>query len=160
MVALRRAGLFFDFSVHHAAYNGFPDHPEKFVAGEDMLKSFRSFLADSSNSKKFSYRTAGEARLSELEQSFTEAGLEDDAREELDRLRVVIDKEREGEFDKAETFIRMEIERALANRLWGTNGRLLISLRGDQQFEEAVRILNNPQRYEESIKLAMAPAGN
>ena len=160
VVALRRAGLFFDFSVHQAAYNDFPDHPDKFVADEDMLKSFRSFLADSSNSKKFSYRTAGEARLSELEQSFTEAGLEDDAREELDRLGLVIDKEREGEFHKAETFIRMEIERALANRLWGTNGRLLISLRGDQQFEEAVRILNNPQRYEESIKLAMAPAGN
>jgi carboxyl-terminal processing protease len=160
VVALRRAGLFFDFAVHHAAYNGMPEHPDSFAAGEKVLEAFRSFLADSTNTEQFSYRTAGAARLSELEQSFSEAGLVDDARKELDGLRRVVAKEREREFDRAEMFIRMEIERALANRLWGTQGRLLISLRGDQQFEEAVKILNDPQRYEDSMKLALVPSGN
>ncbi len=156
VVALRRAGLFFDFAVHHAAYHILPEEPGAFTAGADVLKAFKSFVADSTNTTAFTYRTAGEARLSDLEESFAQSGLENEASEEFERLRQVVEKEREIEFDKALSFIGMEIERAIANRMWGTQGRLLISLRGDRQFEEAVKILNDPERYQKSMKLALA----
>ena len=56
----------------------------------------------------------------------------------------------------ARPFIRTEIERNLARRVWGTHGFILASLKSDKQYHEAIAILRDPVRYRKSMNLVMA----
>ncbi len=74
----------------------------------------------------------------------------------LETLRDLVAKERQKEVDEARPFIRTEIERMLARRMWGTHGYILASLKTDRQYHEAVAILKDPVRYQKSMNLVMA----
>ncbi len=160
VLALLRAGLFFDFAVHYAANRSFPDRPEDYRLDEAIVATFRAFLADTSNTQGLGFRyhqSPGEIRLQELEEALEEAGLHDEVEESLlERLREVVKQEREVEFKKSEPYIRLEIEWELANRVWGDREKLLTSLKGDKQFQEAVRILKDPELYKKKMNLTLA----
>lgn len=157
ILEMYRAGLFFDFAVEYAARNAFPKRPEEYEVGDAEIAAFRAFLADTSKIGNFKrYRTPSENELESLNRALTAAGLEAKADKALEVLRKVVETEREAEFEKAEPFIRLEIGRELGNRVWGKKGRILARLSGDEQFREAVRILKDPQRYRQRLKLALA----
>ncbi len=156
LIALARAGLFFDFAVDYAATHSFPEGPEDFTVDEEVVKAFRAFLADTSKTGDFHHQTLGEIRLQELEEALEESDLFDgEARGAMERLRGVVVGEREAEFEKAKPYIRLEIERQLANRVWGDRAKLLASLKGDKQFQEAVRILKDPELYKKKMNLTL-----
>lgn len=156
LIALGRAGLFFDFAVDYAATHSFPETPEDFTVDEEVVKAFRAFLADTSKTGDFRYQTLGEVRLRELEETLEASDrFGGEARGALERLRGVVGDEREAEFEKAKPYIRLEIERELANRVWGDRAKLLASLKGDKQFQEAVRILKDPELYKKKMNLTL-----
>lgn len=157
ILEMYRAGLFFNFAVEYAARNAFPTRPEEYEVGDAEIAAFRAFLADTSKIGNFRrYRTPSENELESLSRALTAAGLEAKADQALEVLRKVVETEREAEFEKAEPFIRLEIGRELGNRVWGKKGRILARLSGDEQFQEAVRILKDPERYRQRLKLALA----
>ncbi|MDA0744907.1 MAG: S41 family peptidase [bacterium] len=157
VMAIGRAGLFFDFAVHSAVRRTYPKSPDGFDVGEDIMAEFRTFVADSVNADKLRYRTPAKDRFLELELALKEAGLGGEAEQaSLKNLRALVEKEWDKEYEEALPFIRQELERALANRLWGSQGYLLASLKGDKQLEEAVRILQDPEKYKQSMKIALA----
>ena len=59
-------------------------------------------------------------------------------------------------FEEDDTSIRLAIERQLANRMWGSRAKILTHLKGDGQFEEAVRILQDSRLYREKMNLTLA----
>ncbi len=157
VIAMARSYVFFDFAVWYAISGSFPEHPRDLVVDEDVMSAFRIFVADSSNTRGFQYQTPGEIRLGELEEALKEAGIDGDAeRGALAQLREAVELERGVLYKEAEPFMRLEIARQLANRLWGMKGRLLVSLQGDKQFQEAVRLLGDPVLYQEKMRLALA----
>ena len=157
VIDLINAGLFFDFAVAYATQRVFPGEPDGFSLDEEVVDSFRAFVADSTKATLFRYRTAGEGRLAGLEEALKDADLYGEVSPGVfDVLKEVVEKERQAEFEKARPFIRFEIERELANRLWGNKAKLLVSLKGDKQFQEAVRIIKNRDLYNEKMKLALA----
>ena len=101
-------------------------------------------------------QTVSETQLEDLEQSLDGTALSGEAEGALESLRKAIDREREAEFEKAEPYIRLEIERVLANRVWGSEAFLKAYLKGDKQFQEAVRILEEPELYKEKMGLTVA----
>ncbi len=157
ILEMYRAGLFFDFAVEYATRNTFPANPEGYEVGGREIAAFRAFLADSTNLGNFRrYRTPAENELENLTRTLAAAGIEAKVGQALETLRNVVETEREAEFEKAEAFFRQEIGRELGNRVFGKKGRILARLRGDEQYQEAVRILKDPERYRKSMKLALA----
>ena len=157
ILEMYRAGLFFDFAVEYAARNTLPPSPEGFEVGDREIAAFRTFLADSTNLGNFRrYRSPAENQLENLNRTLEASGLEAKVGQALEALRTVVEAERDAEFEKAEPFIRLEIGRELGNRVWGKRGRILARLKGDEQYQEAVRILKDPERYRKSMKLAFA----
>ena len=125
--------------------------------GDREIAAFRKFLADSTNLGNFRrYRSPAENQLENLNRTLEASGLEAKVGPALEALRTVVEAERDAEFEKAEPFIRLEIGRELGNRVWGKRGRILARLKGDEQYQEAVRILKDPERYRKSMKLAFA----
>ena len=154
VMSLLREGLIFDFAVDFATSQSFPNRFEDYTLPEDIVAQFWTFMADSANAGGFDYKTDTEIQVQEVEKSLKEKDvLTDDATVALNQLSQVAEREREADYDKARPYIRLEIERALANRVWGTNGKILATLKGDKQFQEAVRLLKDRAVYDQKLAL-------
>ncbi|MYK52124.1 MAG: S41 family peptidase [Gemmatimonadetes bacterium] len=154
VLALLRAGLIFDFAVDFATTQAFPSRFEDYTLPEDIVDQFWTFMADSTNSGGFSYQTDTEIKVQEIKEALIENDVfTDDTITSLTQLSQAAEREREADYDKARPYIRLEIERALANRVWGTNGKILATLKGDKQFQEAVRLLKDRAVYAQKLAL-------
>ncbi len=155
VIAMIRSYAFFDFSVDYAVRHGLTSESNAIEVDEGVLEEFYTFLGDSTKTE-FQYRTPGEIHIRDLEQSIHGVEKSEDEQTALSHLRDAIGREREAIFKKAEPFIKLEIEREMVKRLWGTKRYILASLKGDKQFQEAVRILQSPNKYKEKMRLAFA----
>ncbi len=154
VLALLREGLIFDFAVDFATTQSFPRRFEDYTLPEDIVDQFWTFMADSTNSGGFIYQTNTEIKVQEIKDTLKKNDVfKDDTVTALNQLSQVADREREADYNKAEPYIRLEIERALANRVWGTNGKILSTLKGDKQFQEAVRLLKDRTVYDQKLAL-------
>lgn len=154
VLALLREGLIFDFAVDFATKQSFPGRFENYTLPEDIVVQFWTFMADSVNTEGFSYQTDTEIKVQEIKETLKENDVfTDDTITALNQLSQVAERERESDYDRAEPYIRLEIERALANRVWGTNGKILAVLKGDKQFQEAVRLLKDRAVYAQKLAL-------
>jgi carboxyl-terminal processing protease len=153
-VELYQKSLFFDFAVNYAATRKFPDRYEDYELPEDLMDQFWTYVADSTKANGFDYKAGTEIQLRELRKTLEEKGVlsaEDD--KALSQLSNIAAKERQADYKTAESAIQLEIERVLARRVWGTKAEMLVSLKGDKQFKEAVRILKDRATYDEKLAL-------
>ena len=154
VIALLREGLIFDFAVDFATKQSFPNRFEDYTLPEDIVAQFWTFMADSSNAEGFDYKADTEIQVQEVKKSLKEKDvLTDETIAALNQLSQAAEREREADYNTAEPYIRLEIERALANRVWGTNGKILATLKGDKQFQEAVRLLKDRAVYAQKLAL-------
>lgn len=154
VIALLREGLIFDFAVDFATKQSFPNRFEDYTLPEDIVAQFWTFMADSANAEGFDYKTDTEIQVQEVKKSLKEKDvLTDETIAALNQLSQAAEREREADYNKAEPYIRLEIERALANRVWGTKGKILATLKGDKQFQEAVRLLKDRAVYAQKLAL-------
>lgn len=154
VLSLLREGLIFDFAVDFATKQSFPNRFEDYTLPEDIVAQFWTFMADSSNAGGFDYKADTEIQVQEVKKSLKEKDvLTDETTAALNQLSQAAEREREADYNKAEPYIRLEIERALANRVWGTNGKILATLKGDKQFQEAVRLLKDRAVYAQKLAL-------
>ncbi len=154
VIALLREGLIFDFAVDFATKQSFPNRFEDYTLPEDIVAQFWTFMADSSNAEGFDYKADTEIQVQEVKKSLKEKDvLTDETIAALNQLLQAAEREREADYNKAEPYIRLEIERTLANRVWGTNGKILATLKGDKQFQEAVRLLKDRAVYAQKLAL-------
>lgn len=154
VVELMRKGLFFDFAVEFATVKSFPARFEDYELSENIVDQFWTFIADSANANEFAYKSSTQMQVVELNQALEEKGvLNDSDAAAMDQLSQIAERERKNDYKKAEPYIRHEIEQELANRVWGTKGKILASLKGDKQFQKAVRILKDRTTYNQKLAL-------
>ena len=154
VVELLRKGLFFDFAVEFATKKSFPVRFEAYELPENIVDQFWTFIADSTNSDGFAYKSSTEMQVKQLEQALEERDiLNDSDSAALSQLSQIAERERKNDYKKAEPYVQHEIEQELANRVWGTKGKILASLKGDKQFQEAVRILKDRTAYNQKLAL-------
>lgn len=156
VIAMIRTGLFFNFAVEYAVNRSFPQEFELYSMEEGIVDSFRIFLDDSMRAGEFTFKTVLEIQLLELEKSLKETKISQEEENILELLRPRIRRDREAIFEKARSYIRQEIERQLANRVWGIKAYSLASIKGDKQYEAAIQILNNLDAYRMKMNLAIA----
>ena len=97
-----------------------------------------------------------EYRLKELRQTFKDRDQTESESSALEQLDIASENQREVEFEEAREEILNQIREGVAERVWGEQAKQIASLRGDRQFEEAVRILKSQSIYQEKMKLAFA----
>jgi carboxyl-terminal processing protease len=151
---LYQKSLFFDFAVNYAATRTFPDRYEDYKLPESLVDQFWAYVADSTNANGFDYKAGTEIQLRELKKTLEEKDLlsaeDDNALKQLSNIAI---KERQADYIAAEPVIRLELERILARRVWGTKAEMLASLKGDKQFLEAARILKDRADYDKRLAM-------
>ena len=148
----RRRNLYFDFVVQYAANRTFPETYEAWEMTDEVLAAFKTFLADSTNTKGFDYMPVAGIQLQELEKTLKAADMGGSDSLALEQLRKLVENQRGSDFEAGKKQIMQEIEIELVNRVWGTKAKILASLKSDKQYQEAVQILKDPEIYRGKMK--------
>ena len=156
VVEFARNYLFFDFAVNFAIGRSFPVSVTDWEPGSQVLDSFKTFISDTTNTNGYRYTSVMEYRLKELRKSFEDRDLTEADSSALEQLEGTSEGQREIEFEKAKEKILNQLRESIAERVWGEQAKQIASLKGDRQFEEAVRILKNRAVYREKMQLAFA----
>ena len=157
---LMRNYLFFDFAVQYKIGKTFPESITDWEPDPAVFDEFRTFIADTSNTNGYRYTSISEFRLKELKKSLEDHEMTPEQKSAIAALETASAGQRDVEFGEAEEVIRNQIREAIAECVWGEQAKQIAALRGDSQFEEAVRILKNQSVYQEKMKLAYAEEEN
>jgi carboxyl-terminal processing protease len=95
--------------------------------------------------RNFDYQTASEKKLKELSELAARENLPLSA--DLQAMETKIKTEKKGELEKQKARIMHEIEQEIVGRYYFHRGKVRKSLKNDPEVDEAVKLLNDPTRY-------------
>lgn len=144
---LVRKNMFFDFAVQYATDH--PDLASDFKVTGQMVEEFRQFIKD----REFEYKTALEYDLDKFEETADKLETLDNFKGEIADMQVLIDKEKEKDFNKSEDYIRQSIKREILRKIAGERGIYeKLTLREDKAVRKAVEILKDKGKYSELLR--------
>ena len=108
-----------------------------------------NYLAD----QNFSYNSETEIIIDELQKSIKREGYNSNLLEDVDQLKIKLDVIKENELTKYKDDIFAEIKSEIAARKNGRKGRIIESLKYDNQFSTALDILSNKKSYESLLNI-------
>ena len=150
-----RKYLFFDFAVNYAIDRKFPSSITQWEPEPDLLSKFKTFISDTTNTHGYRYTSNAEYRLKELKKSFSNRELSKAETKSIDQLENAAKSQAQAEFEDAREDILNQLSKAIAERVWGEQAKQIAALKGDKQFEEAIRILKNQSLYKEKMALVV-----
>lgn len=138
--ALLEQHLIFDFATEWTLKHPVIDSIETFSFGD--WEDFNRFV----QGKNFAYESASEQKLKELRTVATSENYPLGA--DIQALENKIKAEKKGEIIKNKARILHEIEQEIVGRYYFQRGKVRKSLKNDPEVEEAVKLLNDPARYQ------------
>lgn len=149
--ALRRQAMTFNFALTYAS-----KHPalkqSDFKIDDNIMAEFRQFLRD----KKFTYTSQSEMRLSELKKTAESEGYLADIQPSLTTLEQALQHEKDDDFMKSGSFVRQDLEREIAGKLFGSRAQVEVTFDDDPAIKKAVEILLSAGSYNAVLNGAKA----
>ncbi len=149
---LRSRRLMFEWGVEWAS-NHEDTAPHQLEVTDKMIREFRAYVDDTA--RAFEYDMPGEAELGKFEERIKKANYDSEVHTQLERLRSLVTEQRAGAFERSISAIRPQLRSHIAGRLWGRGAFARSQFLKDEQLEEAINILTEPQRYDS--QLAQSP---
>ncbi len=134
-------GLFFKFATHY--FNKHPKIKLNKLNGNILFAKFKRYLKE----RKFQYRTKAITQINKLEDFFASERFLKKFTSEIEKLKNEISLAKESALEINKEKILIEIYKELAARINGRKGRIVESLKFDEQFKTAVGILENSKVY-------------
>ena len=152
VLELARDRLFFDFVVDYVSRDSVLVSSGVVPEVDDaMLRAFEVFCRDANTGLKT--QKTGQRELDAIRNLAEEMGWKSSLQASLESLENGIEEERaRGITAKLEPYVKAALERELTLRLVGRRASLLIALEEDAQLEEAIRLLQDAQRYEQVLQ--------
>ncbi len=133
-------GMFFKFATY--IYNNSSMNLKE-ISDNYLIKEFKNYIQKQS----FQFVSPAEKLIDQLKQLAKDENLGEKFIEQLENAKHQISENNFKEIDKFKNEIVSLIKEELAARTIGRTGRILESLKHDNQFEVALSILNNPNIY-------------
>ena len=137
--ALITQDVVFDYVTQWALKNGKPDSIETFVFND--WDGFTAYV----QSRNFDYETASEKQLKALRNVASTEGLVLEA--DIAAIENKIKAEKKGEIARNKARIIHEIEQEIIGRYFFERGKVRKRLNNDPEVNEAIKLLNDPERY-------------
>ena len=138
-------GMFFRFATNF--FNTNTEDKINSKTDDELFESFMTHLKQ----QNFKYKSNSEKLLNELEETFEEDGYDSALLNEIEKLKSKFGEVKEKELIKYKKDIIAEIKKELAARTNGRKGRIIESLKHDEQFSTAVNILSNDDTYKKLL---------
>ena len=140
-------GMFFKFATRY--YNTASLDQIKSNLDNELFKLFMEYLKE----EEFSYRTDSEILINDLIVTIKKEGYNSNLLEDVEQLNQKFYTVKEKELTKHKDDILSEIKKEIAARSDGRKGRIIESLKYDEQFSTAIKILNNSFTYSTLLSL-------
>lgn len=134
-------GMFFKFATRY--YNTSTLEQIKTNQKDDLFKKFMDYLKE----EEFNYQTDSEILINDLVESVKKEGYNANLLEDIENLNKKFDLVKEKELSKYKDDIIAEISKEIAARFDGRKGRIIESLKNDEQFSTAIKVLENEKVY-------------
>lgn len=139
-------GMFFGFATHF--YNVHPGNNFKNLSADNLLNEFQKYI----KTQKFEFISPAEKLIDQLKSAAVQENLNGAFLELLEKSKSQIDESHSMEMEKYKDEIVGAIKEELAARSEGRVGRIVESLKNDNQLKSAIGILNNNGHYSKLLK--------
>jgi carboxyl-terminal processing protease len=145
-INLERDRLFFDFAVKYVAYH--ENVPRDIEITDEIINEFREFIKE----KDFTYKTALELSLEEMDEIVTEDNKEAIYSDALGGLRSLIEKEKIADFENSRDYMKRALKREIVSKIAGQRGVYEeVILKTDRAVLSALELLKDKEQYTKSI---------
>ncbi|MFN1835920.1 S41 family peptidase [Balneola sp. MJW-20] len=140
-IALIQNGAFFNYATRFESEN---DSYEASELSQEIYDEFLSYLSDSG----FSFKTESQKLLDELKEKIQDL---EGADERISAFEELIEEEKQSMFIKQQAKIKRRLFLELVSRFDGATGRTEKSLIIDPQVNEAISLINDPDRIDQIL---------
>ncbi|WP_341838449.1 S41 family peptidase [Chitinophaga pollutisoli] len=146
-ITLLRKQFIFDYATRY--YYAHPETPATSTAfvTDEVFEEFLKFL----DGKDYSYKTRSEEALDIFRSTATREKYYDGLQKEFDALQAKMKHDKKQDLLRNKAEIRQLLEEEIANRYFPQAGRIERSLSWDRDVEEAVTLLQSPQKYQQLL---------
>jgi len=116
---------------------------------DEMFAAFRSYLEN----KNFSYETESERYLTGVEKRLGEQVASTDVKGHIDAIDQAIEKKKKQDFENQNSELKRALYLEVISRFEGNSGRIKASLKWDPAIDEALKVINNKNRYRDILAI-------
>jgi carboxyl-terminal processing protease len=135
--------MFFEFALYYTAQN--KDIPKDFTVDDKMIEQFREFL----KRKDFKFSTPYQMELDKLKQSLKgDLGSTAELDNSLNGLSLLLDKEKEREYDQSREYIKWKIKEEILSKVYGREAMYrYVWIKWHPEILKAIELLGQQDKY-------------
>jgi len=137
----------FNYATKYRLSNPAISTAKEFKLTDNDYNNFTTYLSD----KDYDYTTKTEKRLEELKKDAKDDNNLEAIQADIDALKAKINHNKKSDLVKYKPEISQFLEEEIASRYYFQKGRLEASLKDDKEVEEAIKILNDKERYKKIL---------
>jgi len=135
--------LIFNYANQYVEKHPTIAQAKDFKLSEEEYENFKKQVIDDT----FSYSTASQEKLKEIQESLKKEGFEDDTQFEYQALMTKIIPSKERDLDKYQNEIKMMLENEIVSRYYYQKGRVQHSFNYDDVLKRGMDVLSNQKEY-------------
>ncbi len=144
---LMRQYLVFDYATQYQLKHDSIDAPDEFDFSDSQYEAFKSFLEN----KEYDYETQSEKLLEKLQKVAEKERYYDRAKTEYEALKAKLSGDKDADLEKFQEEVSEMLENEIVSRYYYQRGRIEQSLSKDPDIQKAVKVLNEPNTYNEIL---------
>ena len=142
-LSLYAKNLIFDYATIFASRHSTFNKVEDLKPTESEYDSFIKFLSD----KNYDYTTNSDNKLEELIKAAKQEKYYDLAKEDLDKLKIILSHDKEKDLRTFSDEIKSILFEEMATRYFYQKGKIIASLGNDLELNKAIEVLKDPKVY-------------
>ncbi len=147
--SLLSKNLIFDYATYYYYFRPAPAvPPSQFVIGLEEYQHFVQWLQN----KEYDYTTKSEEKLQEFKKMVQKEAYWAAIADDYERLEKKMHHDKEKDLIKFQDEIANFLKQEIAARYHYQNGRIEAALTTDQEVQQAVAILSDPERYRQLLR--------
>lgn len=147
LVSLINKGYLFDYATVYASKHKTITSAKSFKISDDEYKEFIKSI----EGKDYDYSTKVEKNMNELIESAKKEKYYEDIKEQIETLKNKVSHNKLSDLNKFSTEIRESLEQEIVSRYYLQKGIVESSFDNDEDVKEAIKILNDPTKYQKLL---------
>jgi carboxyl-terminal processing protease len=145
---LKEKHYIFDFASEFRAKQDSIAGPTAFQISDAIFEDFVKFVAQ----RNYAYETQTQRQLAEMQSELERNSYDANLKTVVQRLRTKVEQEKRQELYKHKEELKRVLGDEIVGRYYFEQGRIQRRLRGDQDVQTALQLLNNPSEFQRILQ--------
>jgi carboxyl-terminal processing protease len=143
-INLQTQFLIFDYATMFRMSHASIAMPDSFSLSDEEYNKFVDYV----KSRNFTYTTKSDQLLKELKETTQNENYDGDLKNSYEKIQKDIDEEKKKDLVKNKQQIKKLLEEEIESRYYYQKGRILVSMKYDEQIKKGIKVLNDTPVYD------------